>query len=852
MRKILLLLVFSIPGATPAPAQQTTRPDDVHHAMVLNEAPGASAVAALGADVRREFARMTYVTATSAELAEMRRQGLRVRELPAPDRIGLVRGAVDPKEHVLEAGDLVRGETNPAIVVLDGPWAPDWMDRIEARGVSFVSLVPPYGALVRGSPDALLGLADLPFVLALAPYRPEWRLTERLTDAGPGEHLVTLVGFEGADLSDAYAVAASGGNIVSFTTTLSGSDRVEAFVDASLLLELAALPGVRSIDLATQGSSHNEKMRVIMQTERVWNSTPQANQDFYNPVYGIGVKGENQWVVVTDEGILPTHEALAQNNPPKMLPTYVPSVIDPSCIGLSLPGDEMNHGTHVVGSIAGNHIGSTNFMSPNLYDGLAFRSRIFLQAIAGPNGEFCVPDPYVDPILTFPYNRNDAFRIHNASWGHGPQGGTFPSQTLGMYSQISVDVDEFLYERPDAVQIFSVGNFGHVWTQPSVYVPGSLSDDSMAKNVIAVGAVGNGDFRHQMYHWSSRGPTDDGSAGPGRVKPDVVAPGEFLISAESTGNSDYGEMWPGTSFAAPVISGAAALVRDYFTQGHYPIQANDPPLPLLPYTSSALVKAMLINSTVWVQGFTGYESCVPPNFGCYPNYDQGYGRPALDTVLEPAGYRDLKAFEDTTTHVAVGQTWSRTLILKDIWQADCTNLRVTLVWTDPPGDTTSYPKLVNDLDLVVTIAPNSANPTVITGNHQLLGNGTPDTLNNVEDVMWTPLVPPNGANRRVRIDVHGISGTMTSADPQDFAVVLTYGPCFDVTPCFGVGGCYAGPGDTVPGSIPPSGGCNPGHYDLGDCGIDCGEDPSVDCEPPTPHWQPADPVPHEQLEPHRP
>ncbi|MFA6111510.1 MAG: S8 family serine peptidase [Candidatus Latescibacterota bacterium] len=52
---------------------------------------------------------------------------------------------------------------------------------------------------------------------------------------------------------------------------------------------------------------------------------------------------------------------------------------------------------------------------------------------------------------------------------------------------------------------------------------------------------------------SSRGPTADG-----RIKPDVVAPGQFVVVAEVRG-SDY-QRASGTSYAAPLVSGVCALL----------------------------------------------------------------------------------------------------------------------------------------------------------------------------------------------------------------------------------------------------------------------------------------------------
>ena len=78
-------------------------------------------------------------------------------------------------------------------------------------------------------------------------------------------------------------------------------------------------------------------------------------------------------------------------------------------------------------------------------------------------------------------------------------------------------------------------------------------------NVIAVGAVGLG--QKEIAPFSSRGPTADG-----RIKPDVVAPGTGIVVVDTT-RTEPGEgsfsgyrRARGTSFAAPLVSGAAALL----------------------------------------------------------------------------------------------------------------------------------------------------------------------------------------------------------------------------------------------------------------------------------------------------
>ncbi len=72
-------------------------------------------------------------------------------------------------------------------------------------------------------------------------------------------------------------------------------------------------------------------------------------------------------------------------------------------------------------------------------------------------------------------------------------------------------------------------------------------------SVIAVGAVNRNEF---VLSFSSRGPTADG-----RVKPDVMALGQNVWVADDAGSSSY-HFDNGTSFAAPVVSGAAALILE--------------------------------------------------------------------------------------------------------------------------------------------------------------------------------------------------------------------------------------------------------------------------------------------------
>lgn len=82
----------------------------------------------------------------------------------------------------------------------------------------------------------------------------------------------------------------------------------------------------------------------------------------------------------------------------------------------------------------------------------------------------------------------------------------------------------------------------------------SISDPANAEGCIAVGSVHKGSpHKYGVSYFSSKGPTADG-----RNKPDLVAPGEKIIScAHDTSSFHYIER-SGTSMAAPHVSGAIA------------------------------------------------------------------------------------------------------------------------------------------------------------------------------------------------------------------------------------------------------------------------------------------------------
>ncbi len=158
----------------------------------------------------------------------------------------------------------------------------------------------------------------------------------------------------------------------------------------------------------------------------------------------------------------------------------------------------------------------------------------------------------------------------------------------------------------------------------------------------------------------------------------------------------------GTSMATPLVAGCVAVLRETLVK-------NGTPKP-----SAALIKAMLINGADELKG-----QYVPSEAGTSPNNNSGFGIVNLQqTVVLPtdagrAGFTDAKELdqgEERAFRIAVPE--------------GATRLKVTLVWTDPPGKA-----LQNDLDLIVRASGQER--------HGNMGTGSGfDRVNNVEQVNW--------------------------------------------------------------------------------------------------------------------
>ena len=405
-----------------------------------------------------------------------------------------------------------------------------------------------------------------------------------------------------------------------------------------------------------------------------------------------------------------------------------------------LSWDDQGHGTHVAGSAAGDALGN---QAHDGVDGMAPAAKLVIQDggalvddCADLPGLGCPLKP-LGPVLQQAWAQGA--RIHTNSWGD--EENFLP---YGRYTERTADVDRFMWNHKDTLVFFAAGNSG----------PGrdTVISPSTGKNVVSVGATLHGDFEPTCtVVFSSRGWTHDG-----RIKPDVLAPGMWVISAATNfvvpGPSCSNAQKSGTSMAAPSAAGLGALVRQYFTDGFNPAgfaRAVDGFEP-----TAALIKAVLIASAVDLS-----------TRGCsdepIPSRDQGWGLIQLDTALAFEGDDHRLLVDDhrvgfakpddepVTTRVAVTEPGP---------------LKVVLVWTDAPSSSLATSNLVNDLDLVVRGPGGVFHGNVFSGGNSIEG-GQADRVNNVE-VVYLPEADKGVWS--IEVSPHAIE-----VPEQDHALVIT-------------------------------------------------------------------------------
>ena len=458
-----------------------------------------------------------------------------------------------------------------------------------------------------------------------------------------------------------------------------------------------------------------------------------------------GDEGEGEIVAVADTGF-------DKGSTANVHPAFTGRV--KKLYALGRPGrkdDPDGHGTHVAGSVLGDGLSGTE----GPVRGTAPKAKLVLQSVLdNSDGLGGLPDDLND-LFRPPY-KTDKARIHTNSWGS--------TGNFGVYDQQAHEVDQFVHEHRDMLICFAAGNEGVDHNGNGQIDPNSVTPPGTAKNCLTVGACENNrptktltyglgwpsDFPANpikndrvannpegMVAFSSRGPINDG-----RIKPDVVAPGTFVLSTRSRAtvskgwglSSDPLYMFEGgTSMATPLVAGCVANVRAFLRTAH----GNSKP-------SAALLKALIINGARDISG-----QYVPSETAGIPNNNEGFGRVDVQAVVGPYGAGETLTFFDEATALDTGDSKQQVVTVL----AGATTLKATLVWTDPPGE-----GLQSDLDLIVKAGPQERHGNMPAGSADF------DRTNNVEQVVWKN-VPAGSVT--VAVAAHKVT-----LGPQKFALVI--------------------------------------------------------------------------------
>jgi len=532
-------------------------------------------------------------------------------------------------------------------------------------------------------------------------------------------------------------------------------------------------------------------------TDQIWRGTT------------LNLTGAGITVGIWDEGaVRSTHQEFLQPGPGTRV-----SVVDS---GMSLS----DHSTHVAGTIGAYGVVAA---AQGMASSVGIRSRDWNNDLAEMNSDSGGTNPSSYQIYisnhSYGFARGWEGTINVSGYGtydiwYGNRSLGTKDAGFGQYSSYSAQLDAVLYNNPYLLSIWAAGNdrndqktqagtsyvayFNSTPADNIVQVSGTPGGFGLylvsgtanpppgpdgpydclpnagqtAKNTLVVGAMQdyttdphNG-ANMQVTSFSSFGGTDDG-----RLSPHVVANGDTLLSTLSGADNAYGYM-SGTSMAAPNVTGTAALLLQHF-RNLLGVPVAVPPAS----TQKGYIIHTATDVTTTGLGTVG------------PDYATGYGMvnaAAAAQFLTNA----LSSNPNKSDHLYEAQLVPGTLDQWDLTGLVSTGdpIKVTLVWTDPPGTPGSggiddrTPMLVNDLDLWL-VDQNSTiyRPWVLDISNPTAPATTGDNdVDNVEQVYIATVLAG------VSFSIHvGHEGPLYQNLPQYFSLLisgLTFGGQQEIIP----------------------------------------------------------------------
>lgn len=671
------------------------------------------------------------------------------------------------------------------LVQFIGPIKEKWLSGVRRAGGTPRAPFGDFTYVVAAEVDTIKRIASLPYVRWTGRYLPKDRVAKSVyryagrkeddvhgqlprTKIRPGVYTVEFFGSEELKAAapeikklgfDVLAKDLRAGVMV-ISTEKDTKAQVSKQIDA-----VSNVHGVRGIfERPIKRPSNDVAARVMKTAAALGNA-------------GLGLSGQGEIVAVCDTGLdsgdaLTIHpdfknRVLSITSYP-ISSSWNPYVKNPDAN--DGPADvDSGHGTHVAGSILGSGASSDGLAGTiGPLRGLAHKAKLVFQAVEQEHkwknaadlkeyGRYVlsgIPDD-LEKLFSAAYNQGA--RIHSNSWGGGDP---------GLYDDQCRQLDKFVWNNRDFCVVVAAGNDGTDKDKSGEIDLMSVTSPATAKNCITVGACENerpsftdtygenwekdypvapikddklADSADQVAAFSSRGPTTDG-----RVKPEIVAPGTYILSTRSrfipSNNFGWGKfpasklyMYDtGTSMATPLTAGALAVLREYLRKTQH---INSP--------SAALLKATLIAGATRLPG-TALKGALFDNH-------QGFGRVNIDAIVKPATSVKF-VFLDEPASLKTGEIHSQKIQVK----SSSAPLVVVLAYSDYPGKS-----LINNLNLIVR----GPNGLVVAGNQPPNAGPTLDANNNVEVVR---LQTPKAGSYSVEVVAANIP-----KGPQTFALVYS-------------------------------------------------------------------------------
>jgi subtilisin-like proprotein convertase family protein len=481
-----------------------------------------------------------------------------------------------------------RGAPGSYIVQARQPLDAAFYAALKQAGAAYVSFIPNNAALVRATPDQAGQLAGNALIQAVLPYEPYYKLDTALLPAAveqqqPPSSVLNVTTFPGERDAALAALRSLGATYMAEESSPFGPT-LTVMVPPDKLAEVAQLPLAQEVEPYAPRRLLNDLTRVTLGVSA---DTLLGTSNYLN------LSGSNVTVNLNDTGLDTNHADFKGPNG-----TYR--------FNANAPYDYNGHGTHVAGIIAGNGSQSTNVTNQvpgSIIPGADFRGKatnamLNVQSLglvigttvaaAFEQGGTYVSDLSLQTNASVQLGPTNL--ISNNSWGY--EGVTRYDMHAASFDAATRDAQPAVPGEQPLLFVFAAGDGGNVNNNGGGGVESSILSPGTAKNVITVGGIDaarlitnevtgtfNGLITNQYFFpWTDNNDlvawfSSCGNVGPGteansgRFKPEVVAPGMFIVSCRAS---------------ACVDPSYATEVTPYFFGGQVvlPGKINDYTLPL--------------------------------------------------------------------------------------------------------------------------------------------------------------------------------------------------------------------------------------------------------------------------------